>query len=132
VISQAYLVAWFRAFLFTPAAEAPVYVVVTRRVVPAWRAALAGMACSCLTHPLLWFVWPRVVPASYAAYVVSGELLVCVIESAAFFALAGGLGRRSADETALRLPLSLAVAASFLANATSYGLGLVLRVVGWR
>jgi hypothetical protein len=87
------------------------------------------MACSCLTHPLLWFVWPRVVPTSYAAYVVSGELLVCAVESAVFFALAGGLDRR---RDAARLPLSLAIAASFLANATSYGLWLALRAAGLR
>lgn len=108
---------WIRSFAFTLAAEAPVYVLASRRVVPAWRACLAGMACSAITHPLLWFVWPRVI-RDYATYIATGELLVAVIESLVFFLLCRPIR------------FSRAVAASFLANAFSYGLGLALRALG--
>ncbi|MDD5307731.1 MAG: hypothetical protein PHU25_10465 [Deltaproteobacteria bacterium] len=108
---------WLKAFLFTQGVEIPIWTLLARGAVPAWRAALAGAACTCLTHPLLWFVWPRVVH-DYGAYIASGELLVAAIESAVFFVLARPV------------TFSRAVAASFLANAASYGGGLLLRSVG--
>jgi hypothetical protein len=116
---------WLQAFVFTLNVEIPLFVAVARlgsghekdRRAPLWRLALAGAAGTCLTHPLLWFVWPRVVH-DYAAYIASGEILIAVIESATFFALAR--------------PISLprAIAASFVANGASYGLGILLRFWG--
>jgi hypothetical protein len=108
---------WLSAFAFTQAVEIPIWTLLGRAAVPAWRAALAGAACTCLTHPILWFVWPRVVH-DYGAYIASGELLVAAVETAVFYALAR--------------PVTLfrAVAASFLANAASYGGGLLLRATG--
>jgi hypothetical protein len=108
---------WLKAFAFTQAIEIPIWTMLGRRAVPWWRAALAGAACTCLTHPLLWFVWPRVVHG-YGAYIASGELLVAAIETAVFWALARPVA------------LPRAVAASFLANAASYGGGLLLRAAG--
>jgi hypothetical protein len=116
---------WFQAFAFTLAVEVPIFVAVARLPVgtpqknraPLWRLAVAGAAGTCVTHPLLWFVWPLVV-SDYTAYIVSGELLVAAIESATFLALARPIGWRRA------------VAASLTANAVSFGLGLLLRAVG--
>lgn len=132
---------WFHAYLFTFAVEAPIFIWFARRTGPLWRGALAGLAGTAFTHPLLWFVW-RPVSRSlrlalaqstlvaalwpqfllhwrpYSFYVVTGELLVGLIESLTFFALAR--------------PISFwrAVAASFLANAASFGLGQLLRWLG--
>ncbi len=111
------LLLWIRSFGFTIVAEAPVYILLGYGRVGIARAFLAGALGSCITHPLLWFVWPRVV-ADYHLYVTSGELLVAIIEAIVFYLLARPVG------------IARAVAASFLANAWSFGLGLFLRHLG--
>ncbi len=105
---------WLRSFLLTLAVEVPVYVLVTQRWVRPSRAGGVGALASLVTHPALWFLWPRVVHSSYAAYIVSGELLVACIEATLFYALArpGGWSR--------------AAAASLLANGASYLVGSLL------
>jgi hypothetical protein len=108
---------WLKAFLFTQTVEIPVYVFVARGSAKIWRAALAGAACTGLTHPLFWFVWPRVVH-DYTAYIVSGELIVTVVESAVFYLLSRPVSAR------------LAIAAAFLANTASFGGGLLFRWLG--
>jgi len=108
---------WVRSFVFTLAAEVPVYVLLVWKKVPLWRAVVAGMAGTCLTHPLLWFVWPKVV-SDYTVYIVTGEILVAVIETLVFWIIARPVF------------FSRAVAASFIANAVSYGLGMLLRALG--
>jgi hypothetical protein len=116
---------WFQAFAFTLVVEIPLFIAVARLGrgagggprAPVWRLALAGAAGTCLTHPLLWFAWPLVVH-DYALYIASGEILIAVIESATFFALARPI------------PLPRAIAASFVANGASYGLGILLRAWG--
>ena len=108
-----YLTAWLLAFLLSLAVEAPLYVLVSRGRCAWPRAALAGAAGTCLTHPLLWFVWVRLV-SDYATYIISGEILVALIETVVFWRLA-------------RVDLRTAVAASFLANAASVLVGLALR-----
>ena len=113
---------WAAAFIFTLAVEVPVFVAFARTG-PAqeralwWRAVLAGAFGSCLTHPPLWFIWPKLFH-DYASYVISGELLVASIESVTFFLIARPIR------------FSRAIAASFIANACSYGLGQMLRVLG--
>jgi len=114
-------VRWFRAFVFTLVVEVPIFVVLVRGAVPAWRAALAGAAGTCLTHPLLIFIWRPFCQQhglSYTEYIVIGELTVSVIETFTFYLLArpGSLVR--------------ALACSFVANASSYGLGQLLRSLG--
>lgn len=91
-----------------------------------FHAAFAGAIGTCLTHPLLWFVWTEViryffqgeVPHKYlySIYVISGELIVATIESFTFYFAA-----------MRKFSLSRAVAASFFANAASYGLGQLFR-----
>jgi hypothetical protein len=119
---------WFVSFLFTQAVEIPIWTGLSWRAVRLWRAALAGALCTCVTHPLLWFVWPRVFflwrewpfPFSrYSAYLVTGEFLVAVIESMIFY-FAARPGR-----------FSKALAISFIANAASLGLGVLARSLGW-
>ena len=107
---------WLRYFGFTLAVEIPVYIFLTRKDVPASRALIAAVICSAVTHPLLWFAWKPLVYSlggHFAQYIVSGEILVSLIEGFLFFAVA-----RPAT-------FSKALGASFIANAASYGLGAV-------
>jgi hypothetical protein len=118
---------WFKSFLFTLVIEVPVFILLSRGYASVGRRALAGAAGTCLTHPLLWFVWTVVIKAIvhnyfpgvywYGPYLVSGELIVAVVESFTFFAIVGNI------------PLSRAIAASFIANAASFGVGQVTRVI---
>ncbi len=114
---------WIRAFLTTLAIEVPIFVLVARwknepmRRAALWRLALAGVVGTCFTHPLLWFVWPKVVH-EYWAYIVSGELLIAIIESFTFFAIARPI------------KLTRAIAASYIANAISFFGDLLLRLLG--
>jgi hypothetical protein len=124
---------WFVSFLFTQAVEIPIWTGLSWRAVPAWKSALSGALCTCVTHPLLWIVWPRVfflvrdwplqiggiVVSRYTAYLVTGEFLVAVIESMIFY-FAARSGR-----------FSKALAISFIANAASLGLGVLARSFGW-
>lgn len=74
----------------------------------------AGAACTVVTHPLLWYVWPKVV-RDYSTYILTGELLVAAVESVIFYALARPIR------------FLQAVSVSLIANGTSYGLGALLR-----
>ncbi len=112
-----YVGMWARAFILTQVIEVPIYTAVAWKRAPTWRLALSAFCCTAITHPLLWFVWPFVV-RDYTAYVISGELLIAAAETLIFFALIP------------KLTLPRAVAAAFLANAASYGIGHFLRVVG--
>lgn len=134
--------AWFSAFVFTQALEVPIYLMALRRRADArggplppeslrWRLGFAFLA-SMATHPYVWFVipfvfsspawdmavaaWPGLLPWRYALFFVVAE---------SFAVLAEGLLLR-----ALRVPRPLLWA--LLANATSAGLGLLLRAfTGW-
>ena len=104
-------VSWLAALLLTLAVELPLYWQGLRRRVSGRRALGTGAACSLLTHPLLWFVWPAVAGGSYVTYVVTGELLVVALEGCVVLALARPTGLRGAFGVAL------------LANAASFGVG---------
>jgi len=139
---------WLRSFVFTLTIEVPVFVWMARRYrssprITLRRAALAGAWGTCMTHPVLWFLWPGLyvavlglllAPESltqeygrraiffvmdpahvFWSGVAVAELLIACIESVTFWI------------AARRIPLSRAVAASFLANAASYGLGQLVR-----
>lgn len=118
---------WIKSFLFTLVIEAPVFVLLARKYVPVWRAALAGAAGSCFTHPMLWFVWKGVIRSfffgkvrpmdAYSIYIITGELLVSIIESFTFYAIVK------------KVPLARCIAASFFANAASFGIGVLSRKI---
>lgn len=79
------------------------------------RAVLASLAANAITHPALWFVWPRLMP--YGVSVVFGELFAVGLEG---FAIAT-LGKQR------RFGFIIALAA----NAYSYAIGeLVMRAIG--
>ena len=108
---------WFKSYLLTLILEVPIFMLFGWRKVPLWRAALAGVVGSTLTHPVLWYLWP-LVSRDYAVYIISGELFVATVESITFFAIARPTR------------FSWAVSASFIANASSYGIGVLLRMLG--
>ena len=112
--------AWLLAFGLTLLVEIPVFAIVARLLekksvsrTPMWRLLLAGGAGTCITHPLLWFVWPHAFDG-YSTYIVSGELLVAAIESGSFYLVARPIRPATA------------IAASFLANGLSFFVGLIL------
>ena len=106
----------------TLAVEAAVVFIVARRerlLHSAWRIAGAVVVANALTHPALWYVpyfaFPGVLtPGNHALYVGVGEAAAFVVEAAAYWALLAR-GRPW-----------LAVALSALANAASYGAGLIV------
>ncbi len=105
----------------------PFFVRMARKYIPIWRAALAGAAGTCFTHPMLWFVWKDVIRyfcygrmhpmEAYSVYIITGELLVSIIEAFTFYALAK------------KVPLARCIAASFFANAASFGIGQLSRQI---
>ncbi len=110
---------WALAFALTQLVEVPVVVLVTRRLAaPAWQRAAVALLATLATHPIVWFVVPTLglsEPMRYAAseaWAFGAELLIYRL------ALPGASWRRAA-------------AASGLANAASFALGvLVYRVLG--
>lgn len=108
--------AWLTAFVWTLAIELPIYTLAIGRCLPRWWSVVAlVVAINAVTHPMLWFVFPRLEPTWW--YLVAGELTVTAIE----IALVAIATRRPAR----------ALAAACLANLASLAAGSVLwRVVG--
>lgn len=110
-LTAAYLVGWAKAFAFTELVEAPLY----RRLLGVrWGHALAASA---VTHPFVWFVFPRVAEAAgagYVVYVIGAEAFAWLVE-AWFFTRAA------------RIPIRRALLVSLVANAASVGLALLSR-----
>ncbi len=107
--------AWFVAFLITAAVEAPIVVALTRGVaarVPR-RFALAVFA-QLATHPLVWFVFPRLVGLTGRTSLLLSELWAWLAE-AAFYALVFP-----------ELPAPRALGISALANGASIAAGLLV------
>ena len=126
------LAAWLAAFFFTQTVEVPIYVIALRRGLLAWgvgpparsaadaRSLLAlyliGFGASALTHPIVWFVFPRLPIGSYVVMVACAEVFAVVVE---------GVYLRALGVVSLRRGLML----SLLANAASASLGLTCRAV---
>ncbi|PRP93951.1 hypothetical protein [Enhygromyxa salina] len=116
--------AWLLAFGFTQLIEVPIYIRALLERLPnrepvcqRWPVALAiAFGASAITHPIVWFVMPKLVPGSWLAMVIVAELFAITAEAA--WLRAFGLRR------------SLAWAA--FANAASVVIGLLLRqAFGW-
>jgi hypothetical protein len=106
---------WLVAFILTIAIEAPVYGALGRRTAPLGRCIIGGIMGSILTHPLLWFVWRHAID-DYLLRTVSGEILVCLVEGGVLWWIAKPM------------TWNRAMAISFVANATSYGTGILLHM----
>jgi hypothetical protein len=97
---------WVLAFLWTLALELPIYTAVLRHR----RVVAITFAVNAITHPLLWFVFPRFDP--YWQYVLAGETCVIAAE-----ALLVALAIQHAGR---------AIAASLLANVFSTLVGIAI------
>jgi hypothetical protein len=119
------LLSWLGAFLFTQAVEVPVWAPALRtdrrltpgaEAWPLWRCVAVGFGASAITHPIVWFLFPRYAPGSYWVMTAQAEAFAVLVEAA--YARAFGLQR--------------ALTWSLLANALSAGLGLASRsAFGW-
>jgi hypothetical protein len=115
--------AWLWAFLLTEAVEVPIYLSALlarddpehpfEHFVPAL---LVAFGASALTHPIVWFVMPQMIPGSYVLMVAMAEAFAVLVEAA--WLRAFGLRR--------------ALWWALFANAASVLVGLGLRrTFGW-
>ncbi len=97
---------WLMAFTFTQVIEVPLYLRITHR----WSTSLLA---SCITHPVVWFVFPAVWPEqwSYWSMVAGCEVFAVGVE--AVWLQMNGIHR------------SLLI--SFIVNGASATAGLLLR-----
>ena len=104
---------WIAAFALTQLVEVPIYACAYREKEPrvARRLAIA-FAASAITHPFVWFVFPRVVHP-YLVMLLFAEAFAVIAEAAWF----------------RRLDMPRPLFWSFVANATSVGVGFALRAL---
>lgn len=108
---------WVNAFVFTQAVEIPIYVLALtrslragRRPWPLWGRAAAAFSLSLITHPIVWFVMPRLF-WSWTRMVIAAETWA-VLGEAVLLRVFG---------------VRRALLWSLLANGLSCGLGLLSR-----
>jgi hypothetical protein len=107
--------AWLVAFLITAAVEAPIVLALTRDLaVRAPRRLLLAVFALLATHPLVWFVFPRLVGLTGHTSLLLSEVWAWLIE-ALFYALVFP-----------GLPAARALGISALANGASVTVGLLL------
>jgi hypothetical protein len=107
--------AWLLAFLATAAVEVPVVVALTGgHPTPAWRRALIAIFAQLVTHPLVWFVFPRLVGLTGGSSLVLSELWAWLAEAAFYAVVLPGLSSARALGT------------SAVANGASLLFGLVI------
>ncbi len=84
MLTQAYVLAWLRALLFTQVVEAPIY---RRALGVRWWHALVP---SFVTHPFVWFAFPLLdaIGVPYAGWVALAEISVWLVEAAILARLA--------------------------------------------
>ena len=112
-VPASYVALWQWIFILALSLELPLVFFLARG--RRGRAVLASLAANAITHPALWFLWPRLMP--YGASVVFGELFAVGVEGAAIATLGGQR----------RFGFLIALAA----NAYSYAIGeLVMRLIG--
>lgn len=115
---------WLQAFLFGQAIEVPVYVWALRRAprscgASPWRLVGAAFAATALTHPVVWWGFPRLIAEPYWLMGALAESFAVLVEALYLY----GIGVRGG-------PRALGVSA--LANGLSCGLGLLSReLFGW-
>jgi hypothetical protein len=107
--------AWLMAFLATAAVEAPVVVALTRgHPMRAWRRALIAIFAQLVTHPLVWFVFPRLVGLTGRSSLALSELWAWLAEAAFYAVVLPGLSP------------ARALGISAIANAASILVGLAV------
>ena len=112
-----YLGAWLFAFAFTQIVEIPIYLWALSRAhggASRARDAIVAFAASAITHPVVWFVFPRLFsPRAYVPMLTCAEAFAVLVEAA--WLRAFGVRR--------------ALAGSLVANGASLGLGMLSRAM---
>ena len=113
--------------------EVPLVLLLLRRTCSWLRSGLAAVTASGITHPLLWFVWPRVVsPYRYVWYVATGESLVVSIEAVVYFVIVfhpiAAAGRAADDSPTLARQMLKALGLSLAANTASFAVGMLVHL----
>ena len=110
----------------TLAVELPLLAFALGRRCGVGRTLVAGLVASGLTHPLLSFAWPLVVPPvtrdEWVVYAASGEALVVVVEAAVVYWVALRRERTVRGRSLARLTHD-ALVVSFAVNAVSFAVG---------
>jgi len=104
---------WCQSFFLAIIVETPIFVIGSIGATSLFRGGAAGIVGTTVTHPILWFVWPFVI-RDYFAYVVTGEILVVLIEAVIFFVLARPVSFKRAAIT------------SVAANSASFLIGVLI------
>jgi hypothetical protein len=104
--------AWLAAFAVTQIIEMPIYVFALRERPWVQRLALA-FGASAITHPFVWFLFPRLVE-DYWTMVALAETFAVVVEAVWLW----------------RFGLKRAILWTLLANGTSVGIGFALYALG--
>jgi hypothetical protein len=111
------VIAWAKAFAFTQAVEVPIY---------RWGAPTQfryAFLASAITHPFVWFVFPRISTAfaiSWTVIAIASEIFAWLVEAV--------LMKRVVPNISWRRAMLI----SLMANGSSLGLGLALReLTGW-
>jgi len=108
--------AWLVAFLITAAVEAPIVAALTARApVRLWRRVLLAVFAQLATHPLVWFVFPRLVGLTGRTSTILSEAWAWLAEAGFYLLVLPGL------------PATRALGVSALANGASVVAGLLLR-----
>src|SRR4051812_27617370 len=97
------MIAWLTAFLFTQAIEVPIYLRATSFKV--------AFLASAFTHPIVWFVFPALLPGSYLGMVIAAELFAWAAET--IWLRVNGVERAGLW--------------AFIANSSSLCIGMALR-----
>ena len=104
---------WLMAFSLTLLIEVPIYWLIGRRFAPWWKAVIGGIIATCITHPLLTFVWAKYFTVFWK-YAATGEVLVFIAETFIFWVIARPVRLKHAALTA------------FAANLVSFLIGLLI------
>jgi len=107
--------AWLIAFLVTVAVETPIVVALTRgHILGPTRRALIAVFAQLVTHPLVWFVFPRLVGLTGRSSLALSELWAWLAEAAFYVVVLPGLSP------------SRALGVSAIANGASILVGLAI------
>jgi len=106
---------WARAYAATQVIEVPIVVGWLRGLLPLHEAAAIAVLATTLTHPALWYLWPRFEPGWM--YLGAGEAVVWTVEAALY---TYWLRRRGAPDA-----VRAGVLTACLANGSSMLTGLL-------
>jgi hypothetical protein len=112
------MIGWPLAFGVTLAVEMGALYLLFRKTDSVGRLAAVVFLGNILTHPVVWFVLPRVM-VSHGAYILIAESFALVVEVFVILSLIRPE------------PWYMSIAGSAFANGSSYGVGLILIYAFW-